>query len=305
MKYLYKYPHCKFPYQQLVSENAKRSKAEREYQLMDTGVFKDDRYFDCFIEVAKEDDEELLFRVTAYNRGPDPARIHIIPQMTLRNTWSWDPEKAAKKPSIRQIAPLTAQTKHEKLGNQFCQLSPSPGIGKSGEDVQPRMLFTENETNVQTLYGSKNAQPYVKDAFHRHIVNRERGAVSPHCRGTKLAAHYAFDEGEGVGPGECAVVRFRVSKKYQGYLDEEYFDEIIERRRAEADEFFWRISPLPMTDDLRNIQRQALSGMLWCKQYYHFVWDQWANGDKGQIPPPSGRKGVRNENWKHMYSSLF
>jgi len=114
----------------------------------------------------------------------------------------------------------------------------------------------------------------VKDAFHRHIVDGEIGTINPHCRGTKCAAWYAFDESEGVPSGECAVVRFRLSKKHQGYLDEELFDDIIEQRRTEADEFYWRISPLPMADDLRNIQRQALSGMMWCKQYYHFVWDQ-------------------------------
>lgn len=249
MKYLYKYPQQKFPYERLVAENAKRSKAESEYQLIDTGAFEDDRYFDCFIEVAKEAHapDELLFRVTAYNRGPEAAPLHVIPQVWYRNTWSWGPEQDPKKPVIKQIAPLTAQTKHEKLGHQFCQLSPSPGIGQSGQDVQPRMLFTENETNLHTLYGSKNPQPYVKDAFHRHIVNRERDAVNPRCRGSKLAAHYAFNEGKGVEPGECAVVRFRLSRKHQGYLDEEYFDEVIEQRRIEADEFYWRISPLPMT----------------------------------------------------------
>ena len=276
MKYLYKYPQGEFPYEELVTENAKRSKSEREYQLTDTGLFEDNRYFDCFIEVAKEADapDELLFRVTAYNRGSEPAPLHIIPQIWYRNTWSWGLEKEPKKPSIRQIAPLTAQAKHEKLGHQFCQLSPSPGIGQSGQDVQPQMLFTENETNLQALYGSKNAQPYVKDAFHRHIVTRERDAINPRCRGSKLAAHYAFNEGKGVGPGECAVVRFRLSRKHQGYLDEEYFDEVMEQRRAEADEFYFRISPLPMTDDLRNIQRQAFAGLLWCKQHYLFIWDR-------------------------------
>lgn len=279
MKYLYKYPQRKFPYAQLVSENAKRGKSEREYQLIDTGLFEEDRYFDCFIETAKETNapDEILFRVTAYNRGPEAAPLHIIPQVFYRNTWSWGLDKEAKKPSIRQISPLTAQTKHAKLGHQFCQLSPSPGIGKSGQDVQPKMLFSENETNLNTLYGLKNPQPYVKDAFHRHIVDGEHGAVNPHCRGSKMAAHYAFDEGDGVPPGECAVVRFRLSRKHEGYLDEEYFDEVIEQRRSEADEFYWRISPLPMTDDLRNIQRQAFAGMMWCKQYYSFIWEQWAN----------------------------
>ena len=302
MKYLYKLPQRKFPYEQLATETAKRSRLEREYQLMDTGIFEDDRYFDCFIEVAKEDQDELLFRCTAYNRGPVAAPLHIIPQVWFRNTWSWQKEADPRtKPSIKQIAPLTAQTTHSTLGHQFIQLSPSPGVGNSDADVQPTMLFTENDTNLNKLYGVKNTQPFVKDAFHRYIVDRERGAVNPRMRGTKSGAWYAFDEDEGIPPGECAVVRFRVSKKYEGYLDEEHFDEVIEKRRIEADDFYWRISPLPMSEDLRSIQRQAFSGMLWCKQYYHFVWDQWANGDEGQIPPPPGRKAIRNSHWKHMH----
>ena len=301
MKYLYKYPQRKFPYEQLVSENAKRGKTEKEYQLVDSGIFDEDRYFDCFIETAKETEDELLFRVTAYNRGPEAAPLHIVPHVWFRNTWSWDTQNTAKKPSIRQLAPLTAQTKHEKLGNQFFQLSPSPAVGTSKDDVQPSLLFTENDTNFSALYGSKNPQPYVKDAFHRYIVDNERNAVNPHGKGTKSCAWYAFDEGDGVPPGECAVVRFRLSKKHEGYLDEEYFDDVIEQRRIEADEFYWRISPLPMTEDLRNIQRQAFSGMMWCKQFYHFIWDRWANGDPSQIPPPPGRKSIRNSQWKHMY----
>ena len=303
MKYLYKYPQKKFPYEDLVAENAKRGKQDKEYQILDTGVFDDNRYWDIFIETAKDSDdpEELLFRVTAYNRGPEAAPLHIVPHVWFRNTWAWGHEKAGKKPSIRQIAPMTAQSKHWKLGDRFFQLSPSPGTGPSGQDVQPQMLFTENDTNYKSLYGTNNTQPYVKDAFHRAIVDAHRGSINPHCRGTKSAAWYAFDEGEGVAPGECAVVRFRLSKKYEGYLDEELFDDIIEQRRQEADKFYYRISPLPMADDLRNIQRQALSGMLWTKQHYHFIWEQWANGDPATPPPPSGRKAVRNQNWKHMY----
>lgn len=303
MKFLYKYPHRGFPYEDLITGNAKRGKTDKEYHLIDTGIFEEDRYWDIFIETAKEgdDEEELLFRVTAYNRGPDPAPLHIVPQVWFRNTWTWGLEKAGRKPSIRQIAPLAAQSKHFKLGDRFFQLSPSPGIGKTGLDVQPQLMFTENESNYSTLYGTPNTQPYVKDAFHKYIVDGQKDVINPHCKGTKSAAWYAFDEGNGVAPGECAVVRFRFSKKYEGYIDEELFDEIIEQRRKEADEFFYRISPLPMADDLRNIQRQALSSMMWTKQYYHFVWDQWANGDPGMPPPPPGRKGIRNHKWKHMH----
>jgi hypothetical protein len=290
MKFLYKLPQRRFPYKDLIETNAKRGKDEREYNIVDTDAFKDDRYFDIFIETAKEtdDEEELLFRVTAYNRGPEPAPLHIIPHMWFRNTWSWGHEPANKKPSIRIVGPMTAQSKHPKLGTRFFQLSPSPGCGPEAEDVQPQLMFTENDTNV-------------KDAFHRWIVDEEKGAINPRCHGTKCAAWYAFNDGNEVPPGECAVVRFRMSRKFDGYLNEELLDDIIEQRRAEADEFFWRISPLPMNDDLRNIQRQALSGMMWTKQHYHFIWDQWANGDPGQPPPPEARKAIRNANWKHMY----
>lgn len=275
MKYLYKYPQRSFPYEDLINENAKRGKSDREYQLIDTGIFDENRYWDIFIETAKEstDEEELLFRVTAWNRGPEAAPLHIMPHVWFRNTWTWGLEKAGRKPSIRQIAPLTAQSKHWKLGDRFFQLSPSPDFGKNGLDVQPQIIFTENDTNYNSLYGAQNSQPYVKDAFHRLLIVGDKSAVNPHCKGTKSATWYAFNEEDCVPPGECAVVRFRLSKKHEGYLDEELFDEVIEKRRCEADEFFWRINPMPVADDLRNIQRQALSSMMWTKQYYHFVWD--------------------------------
>ncbi|KAF2460552.1 Six-hairpin glycosidase-like protein [Lineolata rhizophorae] len=304
MKFLYKYPQRKFPYEDLTKENAQRSRLEREYNLIDTGCFDDDRYWDIFIETAKEADdaEELLFRVTAYNRGPEPAPLHIIPHVWFRNTWAWGREDPKKKPVIRQVSPTTAQTKHWKLGQRYFQLSPSPGIGPNSDDVEPEMIFTENDTNYEGLYKTENKTQYVKDAFHRYIVDEDRKAINPRKFGTKSAAWYRFDEGDGVPPGECAVVRFRFSRKYvEGYLDEALFDDIIEQRRQEADDFYWRISPLPMADDLKNIQRQALSGMLWCKQYYNFVWDEWANGDPGMPPPPPHRKNIRNKQWRHMH----
>ncbi|KAL5345873.1 hypothetical protein ACLOAV_008899 [Pseudogymnoascus australis] len=303
MKFLYKYPQKAFPYKDLIDENARRGKQDREYQLLDTGVFEEDRYWDIFIETAKESDDpdELLFRVTAWNRGPDAAPLHIVPHMWFRNTWAWGHESEDKKPSIAKSGETTAHSKHYKLGDRYFQLSPSPGTGPSGQDIQPELIFTENDTNLDHLYKVENPQPYVKDAFHRYIVDGEKDAINPKESGTKAAAWFAFDEGDGVPPGECAVVRFRFSKKNDAYLDEEVFDDIIEKRREEADEFFYRISPLPMADDLRNIQRQALSGMMWTKQFYHFIWDQWANGDPSSPPPPAERKAVRNTQWKHMH----
>jgi len=304
MKFLYKYPQRRFPYDDLIKENARRSKLEKEYNIVDTGIFDDDRYWDIFIETAKEADneEELLFRVTAYNRGPEPAPLHIIPHVWFRNTWAWGHEQPNQKPSIRQVNEVSSQIKHRKLGERFVQHAPSPGIGRSGNDVMPQLLYTDNDTNYKTLGWGENKGKYVKDAFHKCIVDDERTAVNPRREGTKSAAWYAFDEGDGVAPRECAVVRFRLSQRFEeDYIDEELFDDIIEQRRVEADEFYRLISPLPLADDLRNIQRQALSGMLWCKQYYHFIWDQWANGDTSMPPPPPSRKAIRNQNWKHMY----
>lgn len=303
MKFLYKYPQNKFPYQELVDENAKRSRLEREYQILDTDAFKDNRYWDIFIETAKEgdDEEELIFRVIAYNRGPEPAHLHIVPQVWFRNTWSWGYEKQGPKPSIKYEGPRIAKSTHSTLGDRYVCFAPSPPVGSSEEDIQPRMLFTENESNNKKLWDTENDQPYVKDAFHRHIVDQEKDAINPANEGTKFAAWYAFDEGEGVPPGECAVVRFRFSRKKEEFVDEEVLDDVIEQRRSEADDFYYRINPLPMSEDLRNIQRQAFSGMMWCKQYYNFIWDQWSNGDPGEIPPPAGRKGIRNEQWRHLY----
>lgn len=303
MKYLYKYPQKAFPYDDLLKTNAKRTKTEKEYQITDTGIFDEDRYWDIIIETAKEadDPEEILFRVTAWNRGPDPAPLHIIPHVWFRNTWAWGREPEDKKPAISEHSESMAKSKHHKLGDRYVLLSPSPGVGVSGEDVQPELIFTDNDTNYELLYDGENKVPYVKDAFHQYIVDGKKAAVNPAKTGTKCAAWFQFNESGGVAPGECAVVRFRFSKKDESYLDEEVFDDVMERRREEADDFYYRISPLPMSDDLRNIQRQAFSGMMWCKQYYQFIWDQWANGDPSQPPPPPERKAVRNSQWKHLY----
>ncbi|KAK6359469.1 hypothetical protein TWF696_000625 [Orbilia brochopaga] len=304
MKFLYKYPQGQFPYEKLVDENRKRDRNMPEYTIFDAGAFDDNRYWDIFIETAKdgEDEEELLFRITAYNRGPEPAPLHIVPQMWFRNTWSWGREPPEHKPIIRKQSDTIAQADHHKLGSRYMQLSPSPGVSADAGDVSPELIFTENDTNLQTLYNVPNNTPYVKDGFHRYIVNQQRDAVNPQHFGTKTAAWYAFDEADGVPPGGCAVVRMKFSRQVEkGAIDEELFDEIMESRRAEADEFYWRLSPLPMADDLRNIQRMAWSGMLWTKQWYHFVWDHWANGDPAQPPPPPGRKGIRNASWKHIY----
>ncbi|PPJ60317.1 hypothetical protein CBER1_01255 [Cercospora berteroae] len=303
MKFLYKMPQDPFPYEDLIKTNASRTKKEREYNLVDTGIFKNNKYWDIFIETAKEadDPDELLFRVTAYNRSSEPAKLHILPHAWFRNTWAWGYDST--KPSIEQLDSLSAHIKHKELGERYFQCSPSPNSCGRETDIEPEFLFTDNDTNYVDLWGAKqNKTPFVKDAFHKRVVHGDKKAVNPEKKGTKSAAWYAFDQGQGVLPGECAVVRLRVSKKAaEGYMDEEHFDNVMEQRLAEADEFYYKLNPMPMTDDLRNIQRQALSGMMWCKQYYHFIWDQWANGDPAMPPPPPERKHVRNAQWKHMH----
>jgi hypothetical protein len=206
MKYLYKYPHKAFPYEDLRDVNAKRTKEEKEYQIIDTGIFEEDRYFDIIIETAKDDDDpdELLFRVTAWNRGPDPAPLHILPHVWFRNTWAWGREKAELKPSISEHNENMAKSSHHKLGDRYVLLSPSPGVGTSGEDVQPELIFTDNDTNYQQLYEQDNKTPYVKDAFHEYIVDGKKKAVNPAKTGTKFAAWFPFNESGGIGPGECA-----------------------------------------------------------------------------------------------------
>ncbi|CAK7230805.1 hypothetical protein SCUCBS95973_007697 [Sporothrix curviconia] len=303
MKYLYKYPQAAFPYEDLLKENARRGKEDKEYQILDTGVFAEDRYWDIYIETAKEDDDPdaLVFRITAWNRGPDPAPLHIIPHLWFRNTWSWGCEKPEDKPSIEVYDENLVKSSHPTLGNRYLLMAPSPGTGPSDRDVEPELLFTDNDTNFVRLYDGKNESEYVKDAFHDYIVDGKKDAVNPAQKGTKFAGWFAFNEAGGVGPGECAVVRFRFSKRNETFLDEEEVDNIIDQKRQEADEFYYRISPLPMADDLRNIQRQAFSGMMWCKQHYLFIWDQWANGDPTQPPPPANRKSIRNSQWKHMH----
>jgi hypothetical protein len=249
------------------------------------------------------DCESMYFRVTAYNRGPEPAKLHIIPQVWFRNTWAWGREAPEDKPNLEEISPTAAKAHHHELGDRYVEFSPSPGMGENSEDVIPELLFTDNDTNYEALGWGDNKTEYVKDGFHARICDGDEDAVNPDKEGTKCAAWYSFNEDEGIPPGECAVVRFKFSPHSAAgnYVDEELCDEIIEQRHLEADEFYYRISPLPMDDNLRRVQRQAFSGMLWCKQYYHFIWDQWANGDPSMPPPPPNRKDIRTKQWKHMH----
>lgn len=312
MKYLYKYPQKKFPYEKLVDENGKRSREDLEYEISDTGIFQDNRYFDIFIETAKDEDneEEILFRVTAFNRGPEPAPLHIVPQFYFRNTWDWGVDDDDHGKPIMKVEDNNnnqdgiIKSNHWYLGDRYLHLATSPGFETAPDDVEPELLFCENSTNTRRLYNNNDGSDFAKDAFHDYIIEENKQAVNPEKFGTKSCAWYAFDKADGILPGDFVTVRFKFSnnKPTTGDLDEQKFDKIIDKRQKEADDFYYKISPLPVSDELRDVQRQALAGMLWSKQYYHFVHYYWLKGDPGaKIAPPPERANVRNIGWGHLH----
>ncbi|HEY7098687.1 MAG TPA: glucosidase, partial [Terriglobales bacterium] len=284
MKYLYKYPQREFPYRDLVETNRRRSREEFEYELLDTGVFDADEYFDVFVEYAKSDPQDILIRITVHNRGPEAAVLHLLPTLWFRNTWSWG--KSGDKPFIRQVGDATVMATHAQLGDRtlIC-------------DGNPKLLFTENESNATRLWGQSNSSPYVKDAFHEYVVSGNQAAINPNGAGTKAAAHYRLE----VPAGGSQVLRLRLSQKPA--VDAfRAFDEIFASRLADADEFYNRITPTNLSEDERRVHRQAMAGMLWSKQYYYFDLDRWLI--EHQSHPMVGPKGnARNTEWFHMLNS--
>jgi hypothetical protein len=285
MKYLYKYPQREFPYSDLVQTNARRSREDFEYELLDTGVFDDDRYFDVFVEYAKNDPEDMLVRITVHNRGPEAAPIHLLPTLWFRNTWSW--EEGEKMPSLRAADKRTVLATHEALGDFTLQC-----------DGDPELLFTENETNAARLWGHANPVPHVKDAFHEYVVRGQREAVNPAHTGTKAAAHYVLN----VPAGGSTVVRLRLSKQAPAKPFGD-FDQVLTKRLAEADEFYDRVTPPNLNEDERRVHRQAMAGMLWGKQYYYFDLDRWLIEHKAHPLVGGGKASVRNAEWFHMLNS--
>lgn len=285
MKYLYKYPQREFPYQDLVETNRRRSREEFEYELLDTGVFDDDRYFDVFVEYAKEGPEDVLIRITVHNRGPEAARLRLLPTLWFRNTWSRGENH--RKPSLREVAPGVIEASHHELGTY-----------RLYGDGDPELLFTENETNAQRLWGRPNASPYVKDAFHAYIILGRGDAVNPAKVGTKAAAHYALD----VPGGGSRTIRLRLAA---AGVDDVFgsFEGIVESRIGDADEFYRRITPQSLNDDERRVHRQALAGLLWSKQYYYFDLEHWLREHSSHPLLDSARHDVRNTEWVHMLNS--
>ena len=282
MKYLYKYPQRQYPYGQLVEENRRRGKLAPEFELIDTGVFDDDRYFDVVIEYAKADVEDILIKITATNHGPETAQLQLLPTVWFRNTWSWDRE--VTKPKLQKVG-QSIELNEPELGRRWLHF-----LG------EPELLFTENETNTQRLFGAPNVSPYVKDGINEYIVHGNREAVNPNAEGTKAAGNYIFN----IAPAEAATIRLRLTTAQQPKGD---FDKLFEQRVREADEFYSKVIPAELSDDARLVMRQALGGMLWSKQFYHYVVEDWLEGDPATPKPPAARKNGRNHEWKHLYNA--
>ena len=289
LKMLYKYPQQEFPYERLIAENAQRGREQPEFELLDTGIFDDDRYFDVFVEYAKATPEDVLMRVTVHNRGPEAATIHVLPHLLFRNTWSW--EKDHHKPQLRAARGGSAiVVEHEELGTfEFY-----PGAMDDGK-ILPELLFCENETNSRRLFGDEQATGFFKDAFHEQLIGGKKDAVNPKRTGTKMCAHYEL----AIPAGGSREVRLRLARK-TGAKPFADFDEIFAKRIAEADAFYADIQAGMADADARSIQRQALAGMIWSKQFYHFNVRTWLNGDPAQPPPPPERKRGRNSEWEHL-----
>ncbi len=295
MKYLYKYPQAAYPYDELVRVNGQRSREEMEYELLDTGVFNEDRYFDVFIEYAKEGPEDILVKISAINRGPETAALHLLPTLWFRNDWSqWIAEsnRASGKPLLAQIkAPggvSALASAHSRLGEYtlFCE----------GEVP---LLFAENETNHEKLFpGQKNESNFAKDGINDFVVNDNKGAVNPEMKGTKAAAHYNLR----IASGETSVIRLRLAKKSDAVTGNPFgkgFDSIFKDRLGEADDFYRSVTPPAISADEANVMRQALAGMLWSKQFFFFDGDNWLD-EHNSNPLHSGYRDMRNSEWYHM-----
>jgi hypothetical protein len=290
MKFLYKYPQAEFPYSRLIEENRRAGKSNGEFELIDAGVFDDDRYTDVFVEYAKADADDILIKITVANRGAQPARINVLPTVWFRNTWSWEvPSSEFQVPGL-----FVSDENTIDVGGKyrlFCENA-------------DELLFCENNTNKQKLYNAENETPFVKDGINDYVVYGRTEAVNPDKRGTKAAANYVFE----IPANDSVTIRLRLAKQNPKTKNQKPktasafkdFDEIFRRRQTEADEFYAGIIPENLSDDAKSVMRQAFAGMLWSKQFYHFDVDKWLEGDANQPAPPAERKKGRNREWRHL-----
>ena len=288
MKFLYKYPQRAFPYAQLVEENRRRNRDDREFELADTDAFADDRYFDVFVEYAKADCNDILIRITAFNRAAVAAPLHLLPTVWFRNTWSW--AAGSPRPELHKI---------EGPGSAVALNHLEAGAYALHFEGTPELLFTENETNNRRLFNVGNASSFVKDGINDYIVNRQHDAVNPAQIGTKAAGHYSAL----VGAGESLTVRMRLTDRAladdpTGIGDD--FDSVFAARQRDADDFYATVVPDTLSPDAANVMRQALGGLLWSKQFYHYDVREWLNGDPAQPVPPAERRHSRNWQWTHL-----
>ncbi len=291
MKYLYKYPQAEFPYSRLVEENKRRGGKDVEFELLDTGVFTDDRYFDVFVEYAKATPEDLLIRVEVVNRGPDSADLTVLPTLWFRNTWSWGLD--VRRPRMRKGKVVRnasmVEFSHEYYGPRrlLCEGNPA-------------LFFTENETNTRRLYGDPDGPRYVKDSINDYIVHGDKEAVNPDHIGSKAAAHYVVN----LASGEGVTIKLCFTNRESGHslLQAEY-DQVFKQRQKEADEFYNSLAPASVSEDARRVQRQAFAGLLWSKQFYHYEVSRWLRGDPGGPEPPTERLHGRNSAWTHLFNA--
>jgi hypothetical protein len=301
MKALYKYPQCEFPYAQLVEENRRRGKTDAEFELVDTGAFDEGRYFDVFAEYAKASPDDILIRLTIANRGPEAATVHLLPTLWFRNSWSWGctHEGCELKPRLVADGPTSILAKHNTLGDMRLELE------AGGLETPPQLLFTDNETNVRRVFSADGGPQFAKDAFHDYVIHGDRAAVNPSEFGTKAAAHYVLT----IPAGGEQVIRLRLTAAEE-FADEPFgaeFDETFAARIREADAFY--IDRIPRVEtpgidaaEAANVARQAYAGLLWSKQFYHYVVKDWLAGDPDQPAPSAGRTSGRNHDWPHLFN---
>ncbi|MBX9691720.1 MAG: glucosidase, partial [Cyanobacteria bacterium] len=296
MKYLYKYPQASFPYLQLILGN-QRSRNELEYELIDTGIFDDNRYFDVFVEYAKESPEDMLVKITVFNRGPDEAEIELLPTFWYRNTWSW--EVGGSKPALQAV-------ENKKFSVALAKHTDALFSSKLSDykiyfDRNVPLLFTENETNNERIFGTPNAGPYTKDGINNYVVNKQTDAVNPELTGTKMSAHYKLS----VAAGESQTIRIRFGKsEFEEPMKQ--FDAVMDERLGEADEFYNNLAPAKLRDDgdRFKVMRTALAGMLWNKQYFYYDVHQWLREHDAAplIGSHLNYRKIRNSDWYHMYN---
>ena len=317
MQMLYKYPQAEFPYDALVAENGHRDRTRPEFELMDTGVFAENRYFDVFVEYAKAGVEDILIKIIVVNRGPEAATLHLLPSLWFRNTWSWG--KDDRRPTMRKMVDLEncqcVEVEHWQYGKRWLLCA-----------GQPQLLFTENQTNYERVFAGKSPTPFVKDAFHEYLIHKNQTAINPQQTGTKMAAYYPLT----LGPGDSTTLKLRLTdieplartnsdSKKVGTIplpapadpNDEVpaandfgtgFDHLFELRQKEADDFYASRVPKDISEDARSVMRQALSGMMWSKQFYHYDVLTWLTGDPTQPPPPEERWNGRNKDWTQLYN---